>query len=67
MIGPIGFHPVCFERVFFTVGDSCGTGGEEETPSIAKISSDKPLDIGMGTAPPEIGFREVTSERSFMG
>ena len=58
MTGPIGFHPEnCFEGVFLTVCDSNGTGGDEETPSIANISSETLLEIGMGAEPSGIDLR----------
>jgi len=44
MTGPVDFHP---EGVFLIVGDIDRTGGDEETPSIANISSETFLGIGI--------------------
>ena len=57
MAGPIDFHPGCFEGVSLVAGDSGETGGEEERPSMANISSDTLFDIGMGTGSSRIGLR----------
>ena len=68
MTGPIGFHPEdCFDGVFLIVGDSSGTGGDEGTPSIANISSETLLDIGIGGEPSGTDLRRDASERSLIG
>lgn len=65
MTGPIGFHPEdCFEGVFSIMGDSSVMGGDEETPSIANISSETLFEIGVGTEPSGIDFCRATSIRS---
>lgn len=67
MTGPTGFHPEdCFEGDVLIVGDSVGTGGDEETPSIVNISSETLLDIGMDAELSGIDLRQA-SERSLIG
>jgi len=67
MEGPIDFHPEdCFEGVLSIVGDSIGTGGDEETPSIANISSETLPDTGTGAEQSRIDLRRAASERSLI-
>ena len=68
IIGPIGFHPEdCFEGVFSIVGDSGEIGGDEGTPSIGNISSETPLDIGVGAELSGIDPHRATPERPLIG
>ena len=67
MTGPIGPHPeVCFEGVFLIADNSGGAGGDEETSSIANISSETPLGSGIGAELSGIDLRRATSERSLI-
>ena len=67
MTGPIGFHPEDrFEGVFST-DDSSMMGGDEETPSIANISSEMLFEIGVGAEPSGIDLCRATSIRSLVG
>lgn len=66
--GPIGFHTEdCFEDVLLIADNSGRAGGDEETPSIANTSSEKLLDIDIGTAPSVVDLRRAASERSLIG
>lgn len=65
MIGPIAFHPEgCFDGGFLIVDGSGGAGGDEETPSIANISSETFFDNGTGGGVSGIDRRRAASERS---